>query len=71
LYDKVWAGEVNPDNSSNAVQVLKKLGHGTMFNKGTSADPTDKTYALYYDLAELLRKSLRDCIVVLRGSKER
>jgi hypothetical protein len=70
LYEGVWSNEVNPDASSNAVTVLKSLGFGHLFDKALPNDPTgDKRYATYADLSELLRKSLRDCMVVARGSK--
>jgi hypothetical protein len=71
LYTGVWGGEVHPDNSSAAVGVLKKLGYGHLFVKSTLTNPADKSYASYHSLAELMRESLRDCIVVLRHSKER
>jgi hypothetical protein len=72
LYAGVWGSQVHPDSSSSAVKVLKSLGFGHLFDKTLPSDPNGtKQFATYADLSELLRKSLRDCIVIMRGSKDR
>jgi hypothetical protein len=71
LYEGVWAQELNPDCSSNAAGVLKSLGFGHLFCQALPEDPEAKKYASYADLSELLRASLRECMVIARGSKDR
>lgn len=69
LYEGVWTNEIKADATSDAVVVLKELGYGRIFNKNKHGEVAeDGKFALLLDLSELLRKSLRHCLRLLRNA---
>jgi hypothetical protein len=69
LYENVWKDEVVPQTDTSAVHVIKALGYAHLFNKNNDGvEPGN--HILYADAAELLRRSLRDTVAILRSPAE-
>lgn len=73
LYDDVWTGELICGSSetpqANASVVLRRMFPELFIHKNKT-NPTDtKTYISTFDASVLLRRSLNNCAILLRNSK--
>lgn len=72
IFDGIWKDDELIDGSNdishNCVKVLQSL-HENLFNKSTRHDKPDR-YMSWNDGCQLLRKSLNNCVIMLRNSKE-
>ena len=70
LFCSVWDNEIVPNNSSEkSTKVLKEI-HPALFDKECPTNAaSQKRYISMFDASELLRKSLNQCVKLLRCSE--
>ena len=74
LYDGVWGNEIVAGTNNNCFEnsaKMLKLMFPTLFNKTNPKKPTaGAQYISMYDASDLLRRSLNQCAILLRDSKD-